>query len=150
MIATILLFEVRQRLSRISTWMYFLILLGAAFLLALIWGGALPGSGGAGLGDKAYVNSPLVLNRLITVLSFFGLIITAALAGQATYQDVDNNCDSFFFTAPIRKIDYLAGRLLGSLVTQLVIFSSVGLGLWLGFRMPVSYTHLTLPTTPYV
>ena len=83
-----------------------------------------PASGGAGLGDKAYVNSPFVLNGLITVLSFFGLIITAALAGQATYQDVDNNCDSFFYTAPIRKIDYLAGRLLGSLVTQLVIFSS--------------------------
>ena len=136
MIATILLFEVRQRLSRISTWMYFLILLGAAFLFALILGGAFPGSGGAGLGDKAYVNSPFVLNGLITSLSLFGLIITAALAGQATYQDVDNNCDSFFYTAPIRKIDYLAGRLLGSLVTQLVIFSALGLGLWLGFQMP--------------
>src|SRR6266851_5802762 len=136
MIGTILLFEVRQRLSRISTWMYFLILFVAAYLFALILGGAFPGSGGAGLGDKAFVNSPFLINGLISSLTLFGLIITAALAGQATYQDIDNNCDSFFYTAPIRKIDYLAGRFLGSLLTQLVIFSAVGIGLWIGMKMP--------------
>ncbi len=135
MIGTILLFEVRQRLGRISTWMYFLILLVAAYLFALILGGAFPGSGSS-LGDKAYVNSSFLINGLISTLSLFGLIITAALAGQATYQDVDNDCDSFFYTAPIRTIDYLAGRFLGALVTQLVIFSAVGVGLWIGFRMP--------------
>src|SRR5258708_27671638 len=136
MIGTIMFCEVRQRLSRISTWMYFRILFVAAYLFALILGGAFPGSGGAGLGDKAFVNSPFLINGLTSSLTLFGLIITAALAGQATYQDVDNNCDSFFYAAPIRTIDYLVGRFLGSLATQLVIFSAVGLGLWVGFRMP--------------
>jgi ABC-2 type transport system permease protein len=136
MIATILLFEVRQRLSRVSTWMYFLILFLVGGLYALILGGAFPGTGAVDLGGKVYVNSPFLLNALISEISLLGLIIAAALAGQATYQDVDNDCDSFFYTAPIRKIDYLAGRFLGSLVTQLVIFSSVGLGLWFGLRMP--------------
>jgi ABC-2 type transport system permease protein len=135
MIWTILLFEVQQRLARISTWMYFLILLVTGYLFAIIVGGGIPGSA-ASFGDKVHVNAPFALSGLITTLSLFGLIITAALAGQATYQDVDNSCDSFFFTAPIRKIDYLAGRFLGSLVTQLVIFSAVGIGLWLGMQMP--------------
>jgi ABC-2 type transport system permease protein len=136
MIWNIMLFEVRQRLARISTWMYFLVLFAVGYLFALIVGGAFPNSGAADLGDKVYVNSPFLLNQLIGQVSLLGLIITAALAGQATYQDIDNNCDSFFYTAPIRKIDYLAGRFLGSLVTQLVIFSGVGLGLWIGLHMP--------------
>src|SRR5258708_38665323 len=129
MIATILLFEFRQRLGRISTWIYFAILFLMGFLLALIVGGAFPNSGAADLGGKVYVNSPFVLNNLITELSLLGLIITAALAGQATYQDVDNNCDSFFYTAPIRKIDYLGGRFLGSLAVPTLRFSKIGLGL---------------------
>src|SRR5205807_10300107 len=87
-------------------------------------------------GGKVYANSPFALNGLITELSLLGLIITASLAGQATYQDIDNNCDSFFYAAPIRKIDYLAGRFLGSLAIQLIIFSSVGIGIWLGLQMP--------------
>ncbi|HWX56449.1 MAG TPA: hypothetical protein VN176_17825, partial [Verrucomicrobiae bacterium] len=136
MIWNIMLFEVRQRLGRISTWMYSLTLFLLGFLFALIAGGAFPNMGAAGLGDKVYVNSPFSLTALITELSLLGLIIPAALAGQATYQDIDNNCDSFFYTAPIRKIDYLAGRFLGSLVTQLVIFAGLGLGLWIGLHMP--------------
>src|SRR5258708_29301155 len=135
MIATILLFEFRQRLARISTWIYFAILFLLGFLLALIAGGAFSGSG-ADFGGKVYVNSPFALNNLITQLSLLGLIITAPLACQATYQDVDNNCDSFFYTAPIRQIDYLRGRFLGSLAIQLVIFASVGMGIWFGLRMP--------------
>jgi hypothetical protein len=135
MIGTILFFEVRLRLSRISTWMYFTILLLTGYLFAIIAGGGISGSA-ANFGDKVHVNSPFALTGLITELSLFGLIITAALAGQATYQDVDNNCDSFFFTAPIRKIDYLAGRFLGSLLIQLVIFSAIGIGIWFGVQMP--------------
>src|SRR5215472_9700972 len=135
MIGTILTFEVKQRLGRISTYMYFLILFAVGFLIAITIGGGL-GSASVDLGGKVFVNSPFFLSQLIREVSTLGLIITAALAGQATYQDIDNNCDSFFYTAPIRKVDYLAGRFLGSLVTQVIIFSSIGLGIWLGMRMP--------------
>nr|MBA3915685.1 ABC transporter permease [Terriglobales bacterium] len=40
------------------------------------------------------------------------------------------------YTAPITKLQYLGGRFLGALLIQLVIFSSVGLGAWLGTMMP--------------
>jgi hypothetical protein len=135
MIGTILTFEVKQRLGRISTYMYFFILFALGFFFAVVTGGGI-GNASVDLGGKVYVNSPFGLSELIRAVSMLGLIITAALAGQATYQDIDNNCDSFFYTAPIRKIDYLAGRFLGSLVTQLMIFSGIALGLWLGMRMP--------------
>jgi ABC-2 type transport system permease protein len=136
MIGTILLFEFKQRLSRISTYMYFLILFLLGGFFAIAAGGGLPGGGAVDFGGKVFVNSPFGLSELIRGVSMLGLIIAAALAGQATYQDIDNNCDSFFYTTPIRKIDYLAGRFLGSLATQLVIFTSIGMGMWLGMRMP--------------
>src|SRR5260370_14320157 len=136
MIGNILLFEFKQRIGGVSTVMYFLILFGLGYLFALIVGGAFPNAGTVDFGGKVYANSPFLLSELISQVAFLGLIITAALAGQATYQDIDNNCDSFFYAAPIRKIDYLAGRFLGSLLTQLVIFSACGPGLWIGLKMP--------------
>ncbi len=51
-----------------------------------------------GTGGKVLVNSPYALNSIITYISFFGIVITAAIAGQATYQDIDNNSAVFFYT----------------------------------------------------
>src|SRR4029077_4272698 len=76
------------------------------------------------------------LNAIVMYVSFFGVIVTAALAGQATYQDVESNSTALFYTAPITTFQYLAGRFLGALAVQLVIFASVGLGAWAGSRMP--------------
>ena len=86
MIGTILLFEVKQRLSRISTIIYFLILFALGFLFALIVGGAFPNAGTVDFGGKVYANSPFFLNSMISEITLLGLIITAALAGQATCQ----------------------------------------------------------------
>src|ERR1019366_8495589 len=87
-------------------------------------------------GGRVLVNSPFALNLIISFVSFFGVIVSAAIAGQATYQDVDTNTTAFLYTAPITRFDYLGGRFLGALAIQLVIFSSVGLGAWVGTRMP--------------
>jgi ABC-2 type transport system permease protein len=137
MMASILGFEFSRRLRRISTYVYFLVFFGLGFLFVLISGGAIPDAAvDWGTGGKVLVTSPFALNLIIMFVSFFGVVIVAALAGQATYQDVDNNCTAFFYTAPITKFDYLAGRFLGALAVQILIFTSVGLGAWVGSRMP--------------
>ena len=137
MVATIVRFELGQRLRRISTFVYFLVFLLLGYLFVLMSGGGIPNASvDFGAGGKVLVNSPYALNVIITFVAFFGLVITAAIAGQATYQDVDSNSTAFFYTAPITKFDYLMGRFLGALAVQVVIFSSVGLGVWLGAHMP--------------
>jgi ABC-2 type transport system permease protein len=137
MIGTILLFELQNRLGRISTYIYFTILLLWAYFLTIASGGAFSSiQVGLATDGKVMVNSPFALYIFIGQLSLYGLIITAALAGQATYQDIDNNCAEFFYTAPISKLDYLAGRFLGSLATQIIIFAGLGAGAWLGVHMP--------------
>jgi ABC-2 type transport system permease protein len=137
MVAAILAFEFFRRFRRISTYVYFLVFFGLAFLFVLASGGALTNATvDFGTGGKVLVTSPFALNLIITYISFFGVIVTAALAGQATYQDIDTNSTAFFYTAPISKFDYLAGRFLGALAVQVLIFASVGLGAWAATRTP--------------
>lgn len=137
MTASILAFEFSRRLRRISTYVYFLVFFGLGFLFVLMSGGAFPDATvDWGTGGKVLVTSPFALNLIIMFVSFFGVIIVAAIAGQATYQDIDNNSTAFFYTAPITKFDYLAGRYLGALAIQILIFTSVGFGAFFGTRMP--------------
>lgn len=137
MLLNIFLFEFQQRLRRISTGVYFVVFFALGCLFTLISGGAISGSTvDFGTGGKVLVNSPYALNSIITYICFFGIVITAAIAGQATYQDIDSNSTSFFYTAPITKLDYLGGRYLAAFAVQLPIFASVGLGAWAGTLMP--------------
>jgi hypothetical protein len=137
MVGTIAAFEVRQRLRRISTYVYFVVLFFLATWFTLASAGALSNASvDYGTGGRVLTNSPYVLCEIMLVISSFGVVITAALAGQATYQDVDNNSTPFFFTAPISKFDYLIGRFLGSLTLQVIIFSAIGLAAWINLHMP--------------
>jgi ABC-2 type transport system permease protein len=137
MVGAIVGFEFRQRLRRASTPVYFAVFFAVAFLFVLAAGGAVSGATiDFGTGGKVLVNSPYSLNVIIAFCSVLGLVVTAALAGQATYQDVDTNSTAFFYTKPITKFDYLVGRFLGALTIQLVIFSSVGLGAWAAVHSP--------------
>jgi hypothetical protein len=137
MVARIAAFEFSQRLRRISTYVYFIVFFGLSLLFVLMSGGAFSdASVDFGTGGRVLVNSPFALNIIITFVTFFGVVVSAALAGQATYQDIDSNATAFFYTAPITKFDYLAGRFLGCLFVQFLIFASVGLGAWTGTHMP--------------
>src|SRR5579862_5261077 len=116
MLLTIAAFEFRQRLRRISTYVYFIVFCGLGYLFTLMSGGAVSGTSvDFGTGGKVLVNSPYALALIIAYITFFGVVVTAAIAGQATYQDVDNHVTDFFYTSPISKFDYLGGRFLGAL-----------------------------------
>jgi len=137
MLFQIFLFELEQRLRRVSTWVYFVVYLALGCLFTLMSGGAFAGASvDFGTGGKVLVNSPYALNGIITTISFFGIVITAAIAGQATYQDIDSNSSVFFYTSPITKFDYLGGRFLAAFLLQIIIFASVGIGAWLGALAP--------------
>jgi ABC-2 type transport system permease protein len=137
MVFTIAAFEVRQRLRRISTYIYFLIFFALSILFTCMAGGVI---GGAtvdfGTGGKIWLNSPYALNVITMYITFLGIVVTGAIAGQATYQDIDSHICDLFYTAPITKLDYLAGRFLGALAIQVLIFSSVGIGAWVGMHLP--------------
>ena len=132
----IALFELKTRLSRLSTWVYFLVF----FFIALLWIAAAGGlfkdanvSFGSG---KVFVNSPFAIAQTVTLLGMFGVIIMATVMGRAVQQDYEYRSHYFFFTSPISKLDYLGGRFIGAFLVVLMIFASIGLGAWLATLLP--------------
>lgn len=135
---TIAQFELRKKLRQLSTYVYFSLFFAIAYLVVIAAGGAFAGANVvvAGSGGKTLINSPFVLTVLIGVISYFGMIVMAAIMGQAIYQDFHYQTHTLFFTSPISKFAYLGGRYLGAFITLALVFSSIGLGAWVGTLMP--------------
>ncbi len=129
-------FEFRSRLKLLSTWVYFLVF----FALAMLWiaaaGGLFPGANISFGSGKVAVNSPFALAITTSVLGIFGTTVMAAIMGRAVQQDFEYRTQSFFFTAPISKAQYLGGRFVGALGVVLVVFTSISLGAFCATLLP--------------
>lgn len=131
-------FDLRFYLGRISTWVYFGIFFAVGFLIMCAIGGAFASANLAigGSGGNVFVNSPRSLLLQVMVVSLFGLIVTAALLGNAVYRDFEARVHPLFFTTPLGKIDYLGGRFLGAFLANLIVFLAIPLGLLAASVMP--------------
>jgi len=131
-------FELAYYLRRISTYAYFAIFFALGLLVVSAIGGAFQSvSVGIGGSDgNVYVNSPYVMAVLISSLSLFSVLVTAAVMGHAVYRDYDARIDPLFFTQPIRKLEYLGGRFTGAMLVNLLIFASIPLGLAVACKLP--------------
>lgn len=136
MLWTIARFELGSRMRLVSTYVYFL----AFFALSLLWmaaaGGAFASANVVFDSEKVFINSPYALAQSLSVLAMLGIIVIGAVMGRAVQQDFEHHTFHFFFTAPLRRIDYLGGRFLGALLTLLFVFSSIGLGAFIGSHLP--------------
>jgi len=133
---TIALFEFRQRLQRISTWVYCALyaFFGALWMTAA--GGAIEHASVSVGSEKVFINGPYTLAVAVTILGFTGITVVAALAGHSVQQDFEHNTFHFLFTAPIRKSDYFLGRFLGAYLTLILIFVWIALGIEIGLHWP--------------
>lgn len=131
----IALFEARQRLKLLSTWVYF----GMFFTLALLWMAAAGGvfkEAYVSFGSKSLINSPFSVSITVAFLGCLGVIVMAAMVGRSVQQDFEYDMHHFFFSAPIKKHDYVFGRFIGATATLAIIFASILLGAWLGTHIP--------------
>lgn len=131
-------FELAYYLRRISTYVYFAIFFGLGVLVISAIGGAFDSVSIAigGSDGNVYVNSPYVMAVLISSLSLFSVLVTAAVMGHAVYRDYDARIDPLFFTQPIRKLEYLGGRFTGAMLVNVFIFLSLPLGLAVACKLP--------------
>ncbi|MDQ3556579.1 MAG: hypothetical protein M3409_07350 [Gemmatimonadota bacterium] len=136
--AGIVRFELGYYGRRISTYVYFGIFLALGFLLVNAAGGAWQGVNMAlgGSGGNVYVNSPYVVTMLTGAIGLFGVLVTAALLGNAVYRDYEAGIHPLFFTTPVSRLAYLGGRFTGALLVNAFIFLSIPLGILLGSLMP--------------
>jgi ABC-2 type transport system permease protein len=152
----IIRFDLARHLRAMSTYIYFLILAGIAFLLMITAGGAFQSASVVMGGGKVFINSPYSLAQITSLLSYFGLLIISAISGKAAFQDFESNTHSFFFTMPIRKSSYLGGRFLGAMLILIAIFSGIALGLAIATKMPfldkvrIGPNHLLAYVQPFL
>jgi ABC-2 type transport system permease protein len=133
---TIALFELKNRLKSISTWIYFAIYgLLAGFWMAAA-AGAVPGALISFGSEKVLINSPAALSFAITILGFVGVTAIAAVMGRSIQQDFEYRTSSFLFSVPISKRDYLLGRFIGSYLTLVVVFLGIVVGILIGADWP--------------
>ena len=118
----IAVFELRNRLKLISTWVYFILYAFLSGLWMAAAGGAIEHATVSVGSDKIFINSPYPLAVAVTALGFIGVTVIAAVMGRAVQQDFEYGTFHFFFTAPIHKREYFFGRFIGAFLTLLLIF----------------------------
>ena len=134
---SIVAWEVRYALRRISTWIYFGIYAAIGFLFMLIAGGAFNEAAlVVGGGGKVLGNSPYSLALLIPSIALFGMSIVAAVAGNAIYRDYETRMDPLVYTTPVSKAAFLGGRFVGTLLVNTLILLGIAVGLALATKMP--------------
>lgn len=137
MFINLLRFEIKDRLYRLSSLVYFLVYFSLSFMLAITFAGAFKGASVSfGLSNKLALNSPVVLNFLICLVGYLGLLITAPIFGQSINKDFESRFSQILFSTPIQKSTYFFVRFLGSLISTILILTSIGFGIWLATHMP--------------
>ena len=120
----IALFEARQRLKLLSTWVYFAMFLALAMLWMAAAGGVFK-EASISFGGKFLINAPRSLAFTCSLLGCFGVVVMAAMMGRSVQQDFEYGMQHFFFSAPIKKYQYVFGRFLGAYLVLAVMFSSI-------------------------
>ncbi|MDR3680762.1 MAG: M1 family aminopeptidase [Flavipsychrobacter sp.] len=137
MFSSIFNFEVRRWLKSPAFYIYFFVLLIITFLLGIAAGGAFNGVHVVFGGEKVWVNSPSVIDVLLTYLNkYVAIILIVAIIGNTVLKDFTDNTYSLIFTTPVSKFSYLFGRYSASLFITLIILSASIWGLMIGYATP--------------
>ena len=112
-------YELEYRRRSASTWIY----AGILFLIAMWMFLATADEDSA-----AYINSTVRLAGNSIIPGMFGMLITAALFGDAALRDVEVGMDPLLFTSPLRKSEYLGGRFLAALTVNAFLLVAIPLG----------------------
>ncbi|HEX5715291.1 MAG TPA: M1 family aminopeptidase [Thermoanaerobaculia bacterium] len=135
-------FEISYQSRRISTWLYFAVVLGFTYMMGTEEYVSNARDGGY------FLNSPFVIASVATIGSMIGLLITASLAGDAGARDAQTRMHPLVYTTPVGKANYLRGRFLAAFILNLLILVAVPVGLVLAALVPRAEADLIGPFRP--
>ena len=124
-------FELRQQLRSPLLWLL-------AVLFALLGFGAAASDAvqiGGGIGN-VYRNAPSVIATWLTLFTLLGMLIITIFISGALLRDFEQGTSELFFASPIKKRDYLLGRLGAALTASLVVYVVIGAGIFIAQFMP--------------
>ncbi|HXV86102.1 MAG TPA: M1 family aminopeptidase [Gemmatimonadales bacterium] len=112
-------YELEHRVRSGSTWIY-----AGILFLATVWMFLATSDG-----ETAHLNSAVRLAQGSIIPGMFGMLVTAAIFGDAALRDVAVGMDPLLFTAPLAKSEYLGGRFLAALTANAAVVLAIPLGL---------------------
>ncbi|TQE98953.1 MAG: hypothetical protein FKY71_11125 [Spiribacter salinus] len=123
--------ELRHALRQPVFWLISLAYFGfaLAYISTEIVGGTLASA-------AVDVNSSWAITRMVTHLSYLGLVGTAAFVGHSVIRDFRGGMAELLFTTRMTRRDYVLGRFLGGTLAAAIAFSAVFAGLALGHLVP--------------
>jgi len=131
MILTFFRFELREQLRSPLLWL--LAFLFAALAFAAASSEAVQLGGGAG---NVHSNAPIVIARFMGIFTMMGMLVSTLFVSNALLRDFELGTAELIFASPIKRRDYLAGRLLAAICASLVVYIIIALGIFLGPLMP--------------
>ena len=124
-------FELREQLRSPLLWL--LAILFALFGFAAGASDAVQLGGGIGNVDR---NSPIVIAQFMSLFTLLGMLIVPIFVSGALLRDFDQGTAELFFASPIRKRDYLIGRLGAALTASFIVYLVIAAGLFIAQFMP--------------
>ncbi|MGY3794652.1 M1 family aminopeptidase [Aquimarina sp. 433] len=122
-------FELKYRMQRPETYVFFGFLLlfsivGVDFIFQGVETGLMK------------MNAPMIIAKTMGAITGIFMIMVSMIMGVPVLRDYQYHTEALLFTNPIKKLDYLLGRFLGSLSVLLFIFTGVLIGMMIGSQMP--------------
>jgi ABC-2 type transport system permease protein len=135
-------FEFAYQSRRVSTWVYFVLLLAVSFLMARVVFVAEAQEG------SYFLNAPFAVAQVTIVACILGLLPLAAFAGGAAARDVETRMHPLVYTAPVGKAAYLGGRFLAAFALGALIVAAVPAGILAAALLPGEHADLIGPLRP--
>ncbi|SDM64280.1 Peptidase family M1 [Catalinimonas alkaloidigena] len=117
--------EFGYQFRQVSTWLYFGVVLGLAYLVVL-------GNYRYDAQDGYFLlNAPIVIYSVTVICCVLWLLIGASVAGDAAARDVQTRMHALTYTAPVSKAAYLGGRFTAALALNGLVVLAIPAGLLL-------------------
>ena len=129
MFSAIYKFELNYNLKRMAPYIFFALVGFQAYLDA---SNINPNHTYISVHGQVVHNAPATIANLLLVMSIFGGIFTIIFAATPVVRDFENKIHEFYFSSPITKLGYLAGRFGGGLTVVALIFLGAMLGYLIG------------------
>jgi ABC-2 type transport system permease protein len=124
-------FEIRYWLRSVMLWVF----TGIVMLLVLLAMSTDQVTVGGAIGNT-FRNAPYVVEQYYSIFWFITLLMVTAFANSAAAREFAYNMNQIVFTKPIRKMDFLVGRFLASVVISAIPMLGVSFGALLAKLMP--------------
>ena len=136
-------FELRQQLRSPLLWL--MALLFALMGFAAVASDAVQIGGGIG---NVHRNAPVVIVQFMSVFTLLGMLFVAMSINGALLRDFEQGTAELIFASPIKRRDYVAGRIGAAVVCCLVLYAVIAFGLFVAQFMPWIEPERLGPVTP--